>query len=143
MMNFTSSPSNITTNEVKIGGIIREENLLDPLKTRLAGILGTKHKDFKEWINVYRTKSSLLPTPSSTTTTSDEASVSASLQKSKDVELHVQCDITPSGKLVWRDIKSLGKSLPRKDAKVSVRTITFSSVFAGNPLVMLELMGCE
>lgn len=154
-MNFSSVPTNTTVNEIKISGIINDDQL-KPLMERLTGLFGTKEIPFKEWINVYKALSSL-PPPQSSTTQSEDATVVSSLSLSKEFEIHVVADVVKANvqekaevketeKIVWRDIKSLGiHVLPQKDMpfKSNVRTVTLSEVYGGNPLAMLEMLACE
>lgn len=153
-MNLSSLPVNTITNEIKITGCIQDEQK-EILISRLTSIIGSKPKPFKEWINVYRTKSSLPPVVStnSNISTSEDASM-ISLSKSKEVEFHILADIVVEKlnqtksieQVIWREIKSLGKIvIPKKEApfKSTVRTVTLSTIYGGNPLVMSEMMGCE
>ncbi|EFC50641.1 predicted protein [Naegleria gruberi] len=77
-----------------------------------------------------------------------------SLSKSKEVEFHILADIVVEKlnqtksieQVIWREIKSLGKIvIPKKEApfKSTVRTVTLSTIYGGNPLVMSEMMGCD
>ncbi|KAG2386127.1 hypothetical protein C9374_002573 [Naegleria lovaniensis] len=154
-MNFSSVPTNTTVNEIKISGIISDDQL-KPMMERLTGLLGTKEKPFKEWTNVYKTLSSL-PPPQSSTIQSEDATVVSSLSLSKEFEIHVVADVVKTNvlekmevketeKIVWKDIKSLGVYvLPQKDMpfKSNVRTVSLSGVYGGSPLTMLEMLACE
>ncbi|KAL9656559.1 hypothetical protein ABK040_012142 [Willaertia magna] len=145
MNNF---PTNTTINEIKVSGIVKEEQY-NALIERISGFCGQKGKNYKEWINIYKTKSFLPPPPPTHSTTanilSEDVSVANILSKTKDVELHVYADIL-NNKLKWKFIKTFGKIIIAKKEspfRANVRTFTFSDICDGNPLAFLELINVD